>query len=89
MPKSRLPWHALSSSAQEQGSMDAHAVLGSPVLYTCSPQKESIITNAILNRIAALYVFLLYVAFQVSPKKADALKSCLFFFAGTATPATQ
>ena len=87
MPRSRLPWHALSSSATPQGSMDATAVLGSQVLHTCSPQKESIINNAILNRIAALYVRLMYVAFQVSPKKADALQ-LLVFFAGTATPAT-
>ena len=79
MPRSRLPWHALSSSATPQGSMDATAVLGSQVLHTCSPQKESIINNAILNRIAALYVFLLYVAFQVSPKKADALQLLVFF----------
>ena len=74
MPRSRLHWHALSSSAQEH----ATAVLGSQVLYTCSPQKESIINNAILNRIAALYVFLLHVAFQVSPKKADALQLLVF-----------
>ena len=58
--------------------MDATAVLGSQVLHTCSPQKERIINNAILNRIAALYVHLLYVAFQVSPKKADGLQLLVF-----------
>ena len=77
MRSSRLPWLALPAGALQPfpsgatsayldlrwPSMAASAVLGSPVLYTCSPQKESIITNAILNRIAALYALFLCVSF--------------------------
>ena len=79
MPRSRLPWHALSSSATPQGSMDATAVLRSQVLHTCSPQKESIINNAILNRIAALYVFCCMLLSKCLLKR-QMLCSCLCFF---------